>query len=126
MREPENEAAGSLSWSIRRHRVLGQCPRQYWFEYVGPDSSEASAEFRERLRTLRELVPLRFLRGTLVHDAIVHLVPSLIKGAPVDVEAACADLDQRIAEWEAHAAERTADAFNGLSLTPEVQAAMHA
>jgi len=92
-----------FSWSMSRHRVFSECPRQYYYRHYGSWGGwdAAAAPDVRRLYILKQLASRQMWAGRIVHDAIEMALHVYQQGREVPVDPFLEDVIERMrAEWK--------------------------
>jgi len=79
------EFKNEFSWSPSRHRMFQSCSRQYFYNYYGSWGGwyDSADELTQLLYRLKKMSTLPQLVGTVVHDAISHVLKAMQGGREV-------------------------------------------
>jgi CRISPR/Cas system-associated exonuclease Cas4 (RecB family) len=103
-----------LGWSFTRHRVLSSCPRQYWYEYIGPNDYDVPDADRSRLWDLKRLESLTYLKGKIVHDRIDAILPDLVAKRAVDQDQLLSAVTEQVESARSSATSTIVEYQNGV------------
>jgi len=104
----------NLAWAFSRHLLFQDCRRAYWYEYVATYDRDLDPTLRNKLWKLRALSNKRFLRGSLVHNAISEFLSHSAKERPMGEAELHQHLLQNIERWRRTARDMMAEYYNGL------------
>ena len=109
----------NLSWSFSRHLTFHDCQRAYWFEYVATYDRDLASLLKSKLWKLRDLSSKRFLRGSLVHNAIAEFLSHLEKGRSMTETELHDHLLQNVERYRRTARDTIAEYYNGRAVEQE-------
>src|SRR3989442_13456657 len=104
----------NLAWAFARHLLFQECKRAYWYEYVATYDRDLDPTLRNKLWKLRALSNRRFLRGSLVHNAISEFLSHSAKGRLMGEDELHQHLLQNVERWRRTARDMMAEYYNGL------------
>ncbi len=109
----------NLAWSFSRHLTFQDCRRAYWFEYVATYDRDLDPTLKNKLWKLRDLSSKRFLRGSLVHNAISEFLSNLAKGRSMTEAELHDHLLQNVERYRRTARDTIAEYYNGRPVEQE-------
>jgi CRISPR/Cas system-associated exonuclease Cas4 (RecB family) len=89
-----------FSWSMSRHRVFSECPRQYYYRHYGSWGGwdEAADPRTRQIYVLKQLGNRFTLAGQVVHEVVADVLNKHRYGYEVSLETAQADALERLRE----------------------------
>jgi CRISPR/Cas system-associated exonuclease Cas4 (RecB family) len=89
-----------FSWSMSRHRVFSECPRQYYYRHYGSWGGwdEAADPRTRQIYVLKQLGNRFTLAGQVVHEVVAEVLNKHRYGVEASLEAAQASALERLRE----------------------------
>lgn len=119
MTDMDPKFSANLTWSYSRHMTFHDCRRAYWFEHIATYDRSLEPALKNKLWKLKGLSSTRFLRGSLIHNAISEFLSNLSKGRDMTESELHDHLLQNVEVHRRRARDTIAEYYNGRAVDEE-------